>query len=97
MPKKYLKQTFIIGLGLVLLFTVSVGNLAHNHLPAQTENASCPAYILSLSIHFEPFLPLANIQPYFRALIFQPLKYRQPVLTYFNDVNFSRAPPSLSL
>lgn len=94
MQKKIFKKTFIIGLGLIFLFIVSVGDLAHNHLPTQAENASCPAYILSFSIHFEPFLPLVSIQPFFQSLIFHPFNYQEPSLAYFNDVNFSRAPPT---
>jgi len=97
MQKKYLKKTFIVGLGLIFLFIVSAGELAHNHLPTQAENASCPAYILSFSIHFEPFMPLITIQPFFQTLIFHPFNYQQPSLTYFRDVNFSRAPPSPSI
>ena len=89
------KRIVVFSLIAFLLFLTSVEVLAHNHPLWQGENSSCPAYILGISVNFEPASPIPSPQlpvPLFEITILKNDQFiSQNVFNYFSH----RGPPSL--
>ena len=95
MKNSKIRKLSIVLLGLIFLVIVSLGDLAHNHPLTQKENASCPAYVLSISINFEPALLGATALPSLTHLFSLQENYSAPVLILFVHSFAQRAPPQL--
>ncbi|MHB2150707.1 hypothetical protein ACX8XP_16765 [Calditrichota bacterium LG25] len=89
------RKILTVALGLIFLFIVSAGDLAHNHSPLQKGNDSCPAYVLSHSIHFEPVF--CAVFSTFAAAPLGTLSLKAQILPaeiFFHSFS-RRAPPSV--